>query len=387
MTDSPARALETRLIHAGEPSPRIAGAVVMPVFQTAMYEYRGGGEYHDIPYIRLNNTPNHKAVQEKLAAIEGGEAALVTASGMAAISTTLLALLRAGDHVLAQGCLYGGTRTFLESRLPRFGISVDFLDMDDPGAWASAARETTRVVYVESMTNPLLEVTDLDAVVAFARARGLISVVDNTLATPVNLRPLARGVDLSLHSATKYLNGHSDIVAGAVIGARRHVARVKHLLDHTGGSLDPHACALLHRGLKTLALRVRAQGEGALALARALQEHPAVARVHYPGLPQHPHHARARALLEGCGGLLSFELRGGAAAAERLLERLELPIVAPSLGGVETLITRPAVTSHAGVDPETRARLGISDGLVRVSVGIERPGDLVADFQAALAEL
>jgi cystathionine beta-lyase/cystathionine gamma-synthase len=376
--------IDTRLVHAGEPEPRIAGAVSMPVFQTAMFEYDGGGDYHDIRYIRLNNTPNHEVLHSKLAALEGAEAALVTASGMAAITTALLSVLRAGDHLLVQDSLYGGTHDFVTGDLERFGIEYDFIDADRPETWEAFLRPTTRAIYVESLSNPLLRVGDLAAVVAFARTHALVSMIDNTFATPVNFRPPEHGFDLTLHSGTKYLNGHSDIVAGALVGRAELVTAARRKLAHLGASLDPHACALLHRGLKTLALRVRAQNATALALASRLEAHPAVVRVHYPGLESHPRHARAGALFDGFGGVLSFELEGGLDAARRLLARLTIAVVAPSLGGVETLVTRPATTSHGGMAPEDRAKLGIGDGLVRVAVGIEAVEDLVADFEQAL---
>ena len=235
------------------------------------------------------------------------------------------------------------------------------------------------------MTNPLLEVVDLPGVAAFCRERGLVSMIDNTCASPVNFRPVEHGFDLVVHSATKYLNGHSDIVAGVVAGKAALVQGAKHKLDHLGGSLDPHACFLLHRGLKTLALRVRHQGQTTLALARFLEGHAAVSRVHYPGLESHARHARARQLLSGFGGLLSFELRGGLAAAERFIAGLKIPANAPSLGGVESLVTRPATTSHAGLSAQERASLGIGDGLVRLSVGLEAVEDLVEDLERALS--
>ena len=234
------------------------------------------------------------------------------------------------------------------------------------------------------MTNPLLQVADLNAVADFAREHGLVSIIDNTFATPMNFRPIEHGFDLSVHSCTKYLNGHSDLAAGAVIGAREHVERVKILLDHLGGSLDPHACFLLHRGLKTLALRVRHQGASALALASHLERHPGVAQVNHPGLESHPHHARARELFDGFGGMLSFELTGGKEAAERFRKKVRIPLYAPSLGGPETLMTFPAKTSHANVAPEERERLGITEGLIRISVGLENTEDLIADFDRAL---
>jgi cystathionine beta-lyase/cystathionine gamma-synthase len=379
-----ARRLETRIVHAGEPEPRVLGAVVMPIFQSAMYEYGGETDYHDLKYIRLNNTPNHAVLHAKLASLENAEAALVTASGMAAISTTLLTLLGAGDHLLAQNCLYGGTHDFLTRDFASFGIAYDFIDADDPGSWEAKVRPETKAIYVETLTNPLLGLADLEGVAAFARERGLVSIIDNTFATPVNFRPLEHGFDLSLHSCTKYMNGHSDIVAGAVIGRRELVERVKHKLDHLGGSLDPHAAYLLHRGVKTLAVRVRHQNQSALEIAKFLASRSEVARVNYPGLPSHPRHDRARRLFSGFGGMLSFELHGGAEAAKRFIGRTTLPIKAPSLGGPETLLTQPAVTSHAGMSREDRGRLGITDGLIRMSVGLEATEDIVEDFALAL---
>ncbi|HWL85849.1 MAG TPA: PLP-dependent aspartate aminotransferase family protein [Polyangiaceae bacterium] len=381
------RRLETELIHGGEIRPRIAGAVNAPIFQSSTYEFGGEDNYHDVRYIRLNNTPNHVILHGKLAALEGGEGALVTTSGMAAISTTLLTFLSQGDHLIAHRTLYGGTYDFVTKDLPKLGIETTFVDADDRSAWEKALRPTTRAFYIESFTNPILEVGDFPGVVEFSRAHGLVSIIDNTCATPVNFRPLDLGMDIALHSATKYLNGHSDIVAGAIIGkSAAHVDAIKHKLDHFGGSLDPHACFLLHRGLKTLALRVRYQNESALALARFLEQHPEVTRVHYPGLESHPRHDRARKWFRGCGGLFSFELKGGIAAAERFFKRVELPAIAPSLGGPETLITRPATTSHAGLGPEERARQGISESLVRVSVGLEATEDLIDDFGRALED-
>jgi cystathionine beta-lyase/cystathionine gamma-synthase len=376
--------LDTILIHAGEPKPRIHGAVSMPIFQSANFEYAGEESYDDLTYIRLNNTPNHRALHEKLAALEGGEAALVTASGMAAISTALLTVLSSGDHVLVQSVLYGGTHDLLTRDFPAFGMTCDFIDADDPDSWTAKLTPRTKAIYVETMTNPLLEVADLRAVAEFATAHGLVSMIDNTLASPINFRPLEYGFDLSLHSATKYLNGHSDIVAGAVIGRRDLITRITHRLNHLGGSLDPHAAFLLHRGLKTLGLRVRHQNASALAIAGFLAGHPAVATVNYPGLERHPRHARARKLFAGFGGVLSFELAGGVKAADRLIARTQLAISAPSLGGVETLITRPATTSHAGMSADQRRQLGIADGLIRLSVGIEATEDLIADLTHAL---
>jgi cystathionine beta-lyase/cystathionine gamma-synthase len=378
------RGFDTRLIHAGEPRPRILGAVALPIFQSVTYEHAGPPGREDVRYIRLSNTPNHLALHQKLAALEGGEAALVTASGMAAISTTLLTLLAAGDRLLAQDCLYGGTLGFFRSECRSFGIAVDPIDANDPASWKRKLGPTTRAIYVESMTNPLLEVCDLEAVVEFARAHGLVSIIDNTFATPVNFRPPEIGFDLSLHSCTKYMNGHDDVAAGAVIGSADWITKIGARLRHLGGSLDPHAAFLLHRGLKTLGVRVRHQNESALRIARFLEGHPAVARVNHPGLESHRDHARARALFDGFGGTLSFDLAGGRAAADRMIGALRLPISAPSLGGVESLVMPPARVSHANLSPEERAHLGIGDGLVRLSVGLETTEDLLEDLEHAL---
>ena len=376
--------LETKLIHAGEPKPRIHGAVSMPIFQSANFEYADEADYHSLKYIRLNNTPNHDAVHQKLAALENAEAALVTASGMAAITTSLLSILSAGDHLLIQQCLYGGTHDFITKDLQSLGIAYDFVDADKPDSWNRLVRPNTKAVYVETMSNPLLQVPDLKKVVEFAKASSLVSMIDNTFASPVNFRAVQFGFDLSIHSCTKYLNGHSDIVAGAVIGGRDLIARIKRRLDHFGASLDPHATFLLHRGMKTLALRVRFQNESTLKIAQFLQQHPRVDAVHYAGLSSHPRHALARELFDGFGGVFSFELKGDVQEAAELMRRVRLPINAPSLGGVETLITRPVQTSHAGMSSEDRRRLGISDRLMRVSVGIEATEDLIADFEQAL---
>jgi cystathionine beta-lyase/cystathionine gamma-synthase len=376
--------LETKLIHAGEPDPLINGAVSMPVFQSSTFEYTGANSYNDLKYIRLNNTPNHIALHQKLAALENAEAALVTASGMAAISTTLLSILSSGDHLLAQECLYGGTHDFITKDLETFGISYDFIDGDDPGSWKHKLKPNTKAMYVESMTNPLLQVADLKAVVEFTKAHSLISLIDNTFPSPVNFRPPEWGFDLSLHSCTKYLNGHSDIVAGAVIGRADLIEKITHKLNHLGGSLDPHACFLLHRGMKTLAVRVRYQNESTLKIAKFLEENPAVNKVNYPGLENHPRHQRARELFDGFSGMLSFELKGGIQAAERFIQNTTLPTIAPSLGGVESLITRPVTTSHSGMSPDDRQSLGISDTLIRVSIGIEATEDIIEDFDQAL---
>ena len=380
----PNREIDTKLIHAGEPNPLIQGAVSIPIFQSSTFEYAGQESYHDLRYIRLNNTPNHVALHEKLAALENGEAAVVSGSGMAAISTTLLALLSAGDHFLAQDCLYGGTHDLITKDLPAYGISSNFICGKEPEAWKKLLRPNTKAIYVESITNPLMQVANLKGIVEFAREHRLYSIIDNTFTSPINFRPLEHGFDLSIHSCSKYLNGHSDIVAGAVIGPEELISKITHKLNHLGGTLDPHACFLLHRGMKTLAVRVRQQNASAMEIARFLETRPEVETVHYPGLASHPQHNRARELFDGFGGMLSFELQGGVELAERFIRNTTIPICAPSLGGVESLITRPVTTSHACLSPEECKEVGISESLIRLSVGLEATADILSDFDQAL---
>ena len=379
------RSMETLAVHAGERRPGPEGSLVYPLYQGTVFGFPPGTSYDDLRYIRLGTNPTQEYLHDRLAALEGGEAAVATASGMAALATTLLSFLKRGDHLLAGSCLYGGTHALLTHHFDDLGLAYTFVDAQRPETWSAARRPSTRAFLVETITNPLMRVPPLRAVVDFARREGLTTVIDNTFASPVNCRPLALGFDLVIHSATKYLNGHSDLVGGCIIGGRAPVARAKHALSHFGGSMDPHTGWLLSRGLKTLALRVRAQNASALALARFLAEQPEVAAVNYPGLPTHPDHAHARELLSGFGGMLSFRLRGGLGAAERLCEALRLPFLAPSLGGVETLIVRPSVTSHARLTPAERDAIGVTDDLVRLSVGIEGTDDLIADFRQALA--
>jgi len=376
--------IETKLIHSGEPIPHIDGAVCLPIFQSSIFDYTGENDSEELKYIRWNNTPNHVALHEKLASLENAEAALVTASGMASVSATLLTFLSSGDHLLAQDCLYGGTHGFITRYFADFGISYDFIDGNDPDSWKAKLKRSTKAIYVETMTNPLMQVGDLEAVVDFARQYGLVSIIDNTFASPINFRPPEWGYDISIHSATKYLNGHSDIVAGAVIGKAKLIEKIANKLKHLGATLDPHACFLLHRGLKTLAVRVKYQNTSALKIARFLKQHPAVASVNYPGLKDHPQHRRACKFFDGFSGMLSFELKGDIAAAKNFLNKIKIPTIAPSLGGVETLITRPATTSHSGMAPEDREKTGITDSLIRLSVGIEATEEIIEDFDRAL---
>ena len=376
--------LNTLLIHAGELEPRLSGAVSMPIHQSVNYESVNDAAYDRITYIRLNNTPNHQVLHDKLAALEGTEAALVTASGMAAISAALLGVLNQGDHLLASNCLYGGTHSLITEDLPAWGITHDFVDATRPETWDAVLKSNSRVFYVESLSNPLQGVPDLEEIVRFCRQHGLLAVIDSTLTSPVNFRPHSLGFDLIVHSATKYLNGHSDIAAGVVLGDRPHIKMIRHRLNHLGGCLDPNSCFLLHRGLKTLALRVQRQNETALQLATWLQSQDAVERVFYAGLPEHPGHERAKKWFTGFGGVLSFELPGSLTATQGFVNRLRLPLQAPSLGGVESLVTRPATTSHVGMTSEQRAAAGLRDGLVRFSVGLEDFEDLRQDFEQAL---
>ena len=376
--------MDTVAVHGGEPRPGPDGSAVFPIYQGTVYEVEPGTGYHDLKYIRLNSTPSQRYLHDKLATLEDAEAAVATSSGMAAVTTILLSLMRAGDHLLASDCLYGGTHDFLTGRAADLGWSFSFVDAGRPETWEAARTDRTKVFLVETITNPLMRVGLLDQVADFGRREGIVTVIDNTFASPVNFRPLQTGFDLVFHSATKYLGGHSDLVAGAVMGGADLIEQVRKTINLFGGSLDPHAGFLLARGIKTLAVRVQAQNANALALARFLRDHPAVAAVNYPGLKSHPDHAHAEKLLSGFGGMLSLRLHGGEQAAQALLDAVTLAYVAPSLGGVETLITRPVATSHAGMSLQDRERLGITADLIRISSGIEGTQDLVGDFARAL---
>lgn len=381
---------DTRLIHAAAPDPRIAGSVVTPIFQSAMGVQPPEGPASpqealaSLQYIRLHNTPNHLEIQGRLASLEGAEAALVCASGMAAISASLLSVVVPGDHLLVCDQLYGGSHALIHGELNRLGVSSTTVDGSDPGSWRAALRPETKAFYLETMTNPLLRLPDLPAAAAFSKEHGLVSLTDNTLASPVLCRPIEVGIDISLHSATKYLNGHSDILAGAVLGSEKWVGEIASRLTLLGGCLDPNACFLLTRGLKTLGVRMERQCTNAQALAEFLAGHPAVEHVNYPGLPGHPGSVEAREWLSGWGGLLSFELAGGESAARKLVQAVLIPAYAPSLGGTETLITMPVDSSHAILSPEERQAAGVGPGLVRVALGIEGQADLIEDFRQAL---
>ncbi|MFR9778055.1 trans-sulfuration enzyme family protein [Micromonospora sp. MS34] len=366
-------------------------AVAPPIVQSATFSAESDERFTEIAteprgstfYTRYGN-PNHAQVAAVVAELEGAQAGLVTASGMGAISTVALALLSAGDHVVVQRSTYGGTTSLATGLLARFGVSCTQVDQTDAEAFGRALRPRTRLVLVETPSNPLLELTDLTAVVASAHAAGALVVVDNTFATPVNQRPTSAGADLVWHSGTKFLGGHSDVSAGVVVGPAELIERIWRTAIVTGSTLGPVDAWLLLRGIRTLPLRVERHNTNALALARALEGHPAVARVRYPGLPSHPQHELARRQMAGFGGVLSVDLAAGRAGAGALLSGLRLAKRAASLGSVSTLVVHPRSMWAGIVDAEQLAATGIGDGLVRVSTGIEDTADLVDDFLAAL---
>lgn len=378
--------IQTRAVHAGEPRPPVGGAITMPIFQSSTYVLEGDEDFDDIRYIRLNNTPNQQALHAKLASLEGTEAAVVTSSGTSAVSISLLSCLDSGDHLIAQDRIYGGTRKILDAFAERYRIDVSYVAADAPERWEAALRPETKAFYVESLTNPLLEIGALDEAARFARAHGLVSMIDNTFATPINFQPARMGYDLVIHSASKYLNGHSDVVAGAVAGSNERILKLRKMLNLMGVCLDPNACFLLQRGLKTLPLRVPAQNANAQALAEALDAHPKVRTVCYPGLPSDPGHGRASEWFKAAGAMVTFAPEGGRDVAERLLKRLRMGQIAPSLGGLETLVCRPVTTSHAGLPAELRLTMGVTDDLIRVSAGVEDADDIIADILQALEE-
>lgn len=375
--------LRTLVVHAGE--RREGGAVAAPTYRSSTYALGEPESFDDIRYIRLNNTPTQQAAEAKLAALEAGDA-LVTPSGTAAVWLALNACVQPGEHVLAPARVYGGTRKILDHLTEREGVEVTYVDLSRPETWESARRPNTRAFFCETIANPWMSVPPLQQIVAFARRHGLVSLIDNTLATPVLYRPREHGFDVVVHSASKHLNGHSDVVAGAIIAAPERLRAIRVHANRLGICPDPEACALLVRGMKTLPLRVGAQCDAAMTLARWLDAHAEVDAVCFPGLPGDPSHARATELLDGFGTMLSFTPSGGERRARALIASLRLPIEAPSLGGVETLVSRPATTSHAGLPAELRRSMGVDDAMIRVSVGVEDPDDLIADFEAALAE-
>ncbi|MDX9832069.1 MAG: aminotransferase class I/II-fold pyridoxal phosphate-dependent enzyme [Anaerolineae bacterium] len=385
----------TQAVHAGEARPKPYGALATPILQTSTYTFRdtaeivafmeakaaGDGPVRD-EYGRYSN-PTQAVAEAKLAALEGAEGALLFASGMAAITTTMATLLSAGDHlVLIRDC-YHRTREFALTFLQRWGIETTLLPAAEAAALPGLVRPETRLVFCELPTNPYLRVVDLARVADVARGCGALTVVDSTFATPLNLRPLALGADLVIHSATKYLGGHNDLLAGVVAGPRRLLDRLEKARGVMGGISNPHDAYLLIRGLKTLALRVARQNENGLAVARFLAGHPAVRRVHYPGLPGHPDHDVACRQMAGSGGVVSFELDGDLEAAGRFVDRLRLPYIGPTLGGVESIVEQPS--RLFALDPAESRAAGLADSLVRYALGIEDAADLIADLEQALA--
>jgi cystathionine gamma-lyase len=383
MTD-PKLHFETLAIHAGQSPDPTTGAIMTPVYLTSTYVQDGPGVHKGFEYSRTQNPTRH-ALQDCLAALEGARHGLAFASGLAA-TDAVLHLLSAGDHVLYSDDLYGGTFRLFDKVFRRQGLSFEAVDMTDPANVARAFREQTRLVWIESPTNPMLKLVDLAEVARVARAHGALSVVDNTFATPYFQRPLSHGIDAAVHSTTKYLNGHSDVVGGAVVTNDDALhERLKFLQNAVGGVPSPMDSFLVLRGLKTLHVRMARHAENAAALARFLEAHPQVERVVYPGLPSHPQHALALRQMTGFGGMLTFVLRGGLPAAAAFLRAVRIFACAESLGGVESLIEHPAIMTHASVPKETRERLGILDGFIRVSAGIENAADLVADLELGFA--
>jgi cystathionine beta-lyase/cystathionine gamma-synthase len=383
--DEAAQGPSTRAVHAGSAPPLPGSPVVMPIHQTSTF-FTDAVPDGEVMYTRYGTNPNHVAVARKLAALEQADAAVVVASGNAACTLALLSCVGAGGHIAAQRELYGGTLRVLNRELPRLGIETSYVPDAGPGAgdWDAVLRPNTAAVLLEVPVNPTLRVPDVGAAVTAARARGIPVIVDATFATPLNFRPLEHGADLVFHSATKYLGGHSDLTAGVVAGSAARIAEVTELLKSFGPVLDPHAVWLLERGIKTLAVRMARHNENGITVARWLEQHPGVERVLYPGLPSHPDHDRAMRLMAGHGGVVSLMVRGGDDAALRMTQRLRLMCVAPSLGGVETLVSMPLYTSHAALTPEARHAAGIGDGFVRLALGIEDAADLIADLAQAL---
>lgn len=388
--------ITSRVIHSASGRTKYAGPgggapVAAPIWQSSTFEFKEPERVADAAtasqpetfYTRYGN-PNFTAVQDTIATLEGAEAALVTGSGMGAIMLVFLGVLRAGDHLIAQKTHYVGTMKALENWLPRYGIGVTMVDQTDLSGFEAAVRPETRLIYMETPTNPTLAMTDMAGVAALARDRGILTCMDNTFATPINQRPLEHGIDLVVHSATKYLGGHSDVTAGAVVGSQELIEPLWYALTIYGMISHPFEAWLLARGLQTLPFRVARQNSSAMSVAESLESDSRVERVYYPGLPSHPQNPLAKRQMLGYGGMLAFELAGGFEAARAFTARLNLARRAVSLGGTETLVVHAASMIHARLTPEQRAEAGISENLIRVSVGLEAPGDIMADFDQAL---
>lgn len=377
--------IATRVIHAGQTPDPSTGAVMTPIYATSTYVQKSPGKHQGYEYSRTQN-PTRKAYEDCISDLESGQRGLAFASGMAAIGT-ILELLKPGDHLIAMDDLYGGTYRILEKvRKRSAGLDISFVDMTQPNTIEAAIQKNTKMLWVETPTNPMLKLVNLEQIAAIAKKHQLITVVDNTFATPILQRPIEVGFDLVVHSATKYLNGHSDMVGGiVVVGDNKTLAEELAFLQNAVGAIaGPFDSFLAMRGVKTLALRMERHCQSAYALAQWLSTHPKVERVIYPGLPSHPQHALAKAQMSGFGGMISAELKGGLKETVAMLERCQIFALAESLGGVESLIEHPAIMTHASVPKEARERLGITDGLIRISVGIEAVDDLKEDLQSAL---
>ena len=377
--------LGTKAIHAGQSPDPSTGAIMTPIYATSTYVQKSPGVHQGYEYSRTQN-PTRNAYERCIAALESGSHGFAFASGLAA-AATVLEMLDSGAHVIAMDDLYGGTfRLFDKVRKRSAGLRFSFVDMTQPGAIEAAIEANTKMIWVETPTNPMLKLVDLTEVARIGKARGLTTVVDNTFASPILQRPIELGCDIVLHSATKYLNGHSDIVGGVLVTANAEIAQQLSFLQNAIGAVQgPFDSFLALRGLKTLHLRVERTCQNALEIARFLEAHPAVEKVIYPGLESHPQHALAKAQMSGFGGIISVVIKGGLTAATKMLERCELFALAESLGGVESLIEHPAIMTHASIPAEKRAELGMSDGLIRLSVGVEDVADLIAELSAALA--
>ena len=387
MTRKPPRTLDRATIplHGGIDSGDrdVDAPVVRALYQSVNYiQEIGTGE--GVRYPRYGNAPNAESVQRRMAVLEGAEASVLLASGMGATACALLALLRPGDHIVASDWIYGGTRALLEEEFASLGIEVSLVDPVETRVWRRMIRKNTRVVFIETPVNPTCRVLDLKPVSYICKESGIALVVDATFASPINFRPLEHGADVSIHSATKYLNGHHDVMGGVVSGTSPYIEEVRRKMMLWGQAPDPFAAWLLERGLKTLDVRVQRQNANAMRVAEWAETSKEIRRVHYPGLPSHPDHAVAKRTLDGFGGMMALELAGGARAVDRMLRRLRIFQHAPSLGGVDSLVSEPRHTSHAGVSASQRAKAGIPDGFVRLSIGIESADDLIADLEQAL---
>ncbi len=373
----------TLAIH-GIPERRADWSPVAPAILQSSTFVNPVGSTEEVLYSRYGNNPTQVALAKKYALLEGAEAAVFLASGMGATALAHVAVLRPGDHLVSSAWIYGGTHRLFTEELGRQGIEITFVNPTEPRSWRQAIRKSTRALFVETPTNPLMRVIDLEPVAQLAREIGLALLVDATFASPINFRPLEHGADVVITSATKYLNGHSDIIAGAVAGSASVIEEVTRLMRLWGPALDPHAAWLIDRGMKTLAVRMERHNANGLAVAQWARAQEGFAAVHYPGLPDHPDHAYAAKVLGGFGGMVGLQLTGGVRATERFLKRLKLVAHAPSLAGVESLVSEPRLTSHQGLSPESRAAMGIPDGFVRLSCGIEDAADIVGDLAQAL---